>query len=101
MGLMSPRGHRVLPLEQLYTGYRQNVMAPDEVLAWIKVPKAVPQEFSRVYKVSKRFDDDISALCLGVALRRDCGRVVQALSGLGGLAAPPVMSRPTAAPLHR
>ena len=30
--------HRELALEDLYTGYRQNVMAPDEVLAWIKVP---------------------------------------------------------------
>jgi xanthine dehydrogenase small subunit len=38
--LMSTRGHRELPLEDLYTGYRQNVMAkPDEVLAWIKVPR--------------------------------------------------------------
>jgi xanthine dehydrogenase small subunit len=26
--LMSVRGHRELPLEQLYTGYRKNVMAP-------------------------------------------------------------------------
>jgi xanthine dehydrogenase small subunit len=37
--LMSIRGHREMPLEQLYTGYRKNVMAADEVLAWIKVPK--------------------------------------------------------------
>jgi xanthine dehydrogenase small subunit len=35
------QGHRELPLEALYTGYRQNVMAPDEVLAWIKVPLPV------------------------------------------------------------
>jgi xanthine dehydrogenase small subunit len=95
--LMSTRGHRELPLEQLYTGYRQNVMAPDEVLAWIKVPKAVPQEFSRVYKVSKRFDDDISALCLAVALRLDGGRVVQASIGVGGVAATPVRARQTEA----
>ena len=47
--LMSQRGHRELPLEQLYTGYRQNVMAPDEVLAWIKVPLPVGGEVSRVY----------------------------------------------------
>ena len=95
--LMSTRGHRELPLEQLYTGYRQNVLAADEVLAWIKVPKAVPQEFSRVYKVSKRFDDDISALCLAVALRLDGGRVVQASIGVGGVAATPVRARQTEA----
>ena len=98
--LMSTRGHRELPLEQLYTGYRQNVMAADEVLAWIKVPKAVPQEFSRVYKVSKRFDDDISALCLAVALRLDGGRVVQASIGVGGVAATPVRAHQTEALLR-
>lgn len=97
--LMSTRGHRELPLELLYTGYRQNVMVPDEVLAWIKVPKAVPQEFSRVYKVSKRFDDDISALCLAVALWLVGGRVVQASVGVGGVAATPVRARQTEAVL--
>ena len=93
--LMSTRGHRELPLERLYTGYRQNVMAPDEVLAWIKVPKAVPQEFSRVYKVSKRFDDDISALCLAVALHLEGGQVVRASIGVGGVAATPVRAGQT------
>ena len=93
--LMSTRGHRELPLEQLYTGYRQNNMAPDELLAWIKVPKAVPQEFSRVYKVSKRFDDDISALCLAVALHLEGGQVVRASIGVGGVAATPVRAGQT------
>ena len=95
--LMSTRGHRELPLAQLYTGYRQNMMAPDELLAWIKVPKAVPQEFSRVYKVSKRFDDDISALCLAVALQLDGGQIVQASIGVGGVAATPVRAGQTEA----
>ena len=39
--LMSTRGHRDMPLENFYTGYRKNVLAPDEVLAWIKVPRPV------------------------------------------------------------
>ena len=93
--LMSTRGHRELPLEQLYTGYRQNMMAPDELLAWIKVPTPVPQEFSRVYKVSKRFDDDISALCLAVSLHLDGGQVVRASIGVGGVAATPVRAGQT------
>ena len=95
--LMSTRGHRELPLERLYTGYRQNVMAPDELLAWIKVPKAVPQEFSRVYKVSKRFDDDISALCLAVALHLEGGQIVRASIGVGGVATTPVRASQTEA----
>lgn len=88
--LMSRRGHREMPLEALYTGYRQNVMAADEVLAWIKVPLPVAGEFSRVYKISKRFDDDISAICLALSLRLDDGIVSFISIGVGGVAATPV-----------
>ena len=98
--LMSVRGHRELRLEDLYTGYRQNVMAPDEVLAWIKVPKATTQEFSRVYKISKRFEDDISAVCLALNLQLEGGVVRSASIGVGGVAATPVRARQTEAMLQ-
>ncbi len=97
--LMSVRGHRDMPLEQLYTGYRQNVMAPDEVLAWIKVPKPTQGEFLRIYKISKRFDDDISAICLGLSLHIANGIVVKASVGVGGVAATPVRAIKTEAAL--
>ena len=98
--LMSQRGHRELRLEDLYTGYRTNVLAADEVLAWIKVPKAVPGEFSRVYKVSKRFEDDISAVCLAISLRLEQGMVAHASIGVGGVAATPVRAVQTEAALQ-
>jgi xanthine dehydrogenase small subunit len=91
--------HREMPLEALYTGYRTNVMAKDEVLAWIKVPKATPQEFSRVYKVSKRFEDDISAVCLAIALQVKAGKIIKASVGVGGVAATPVRALKTEATL--
>jgi len=102
--LMRRGGHREMPLEALYTGYRQNVMAPDEVLAWIKVPLPVRNasegtEFLRVYKISKRFDDDISAVCLAVRLQLAHRRVVSASVGVGGVAATPVRARRTEAAL--
>ena len=99
--LMSIRGSREMPLEQLYTGYRQNVMAPDEVLAWINVPKPAPQEFLRIYKISKRFDDDISALCLAINLQIDNGIVTKASIGVGGVAATPVRAIKTEAACAR
>ncbi|MDP3411671.1 MAG: xanthine dehydrogenase small subunit, partial [Polaromonas sp.] len=88
--LMSVRGHREMPLEQLYTGYRKNVMAADEVLAWIKVPKPEPGEMLKAYKISKRYDDDISAVCLVINLRVEGRKVVKASIGAGGVAATPV-----------
>ena len=129
--LMSVRGYREMPLEQLYTGYRQNVMAADEVLAWIKIPKpgsphpnpppegegtggiSLPPsppggrqgwglpEFLRIYKISKRFDDDISAICLGINLHIDKGMIVKASIGVGGVAATPVRAIKTEAACAR
>ena len=101
--------HRELRLEDLYTGYRKNVMASDEVLAWIKVPRpahpaprqaGAATEFVRVYKVSKRFEDDISAVCLALSLRLEHGVVRAASIGVGGVAATPVRARKTEAALR-
>jgi xanthine dehydrogenase small subunit len=91
--------HRELPLEDLYTGYRTNVMRPDEVLAWIKVPKATEIETSRVYKISKRFEDDISAVCLAIRVEVQDGVVRAASIGAGGVAATPMRARRTEAAL--
>ena len=54
----------------------------------------------RVYKISKRFDDDISAICLALNLRIEDGRVVSASIGVGGVAATPVRARKTEAALR-
>jgi xanthine dehydrogenase small subunit len=91
--LMSARGHREMPLEQFYTGYRRNVLAPDEVLAWIKVPRPSAGEFLRAYKVSRRYDDDISAVCLVVNMALDEGIVAKVSIGAGGVAATPARAR--------
>ncbi|MBI2772621.1 MAG: xanthine dehydrogenase small subunit [Burkholderiales bacterium] len=88
--LMSARGHREMPLEHFYTGYRKNVLAADEVLAWIKVPRPQASEFLRVYKISKRYDDDISAVCLAINLRLQGSTVTRVDIGAGGVAAMPV-----------
>ena len=97
--LMSVRGQRELPLEALYTGYRKNVMAADEVLAFVRVPRPRPGELLRVYKVAKRLEDDISAVCLAIHLQLQDARVMRASVGLGGVAATPVRAMQTEAAL--
>jgi xanthine dehydrogenase small subunit len=87
--LMSARGHREMRLEDFYAGYRKTVLAPDEVLAWIKVPRPAPAQFMRAYKISKRYDDDISAVCLVLNLRIEQGTVAGVSIGAGGVAATP------------
>jgi xanthine dehydrogenase small subunit len=96
--LMRQGGHRHLPLEDFYTGYRRNVLAPDELVAWILVPKPHPGELLRAYKISKRYDDDISAVCLVLRLELDgAGRVARVGIGAGGVAATPVRAVQTEA----
>ncbi|HSV34332.1 MAG TPA: FAD binding domain-containing protein, partial [Ramlibacter sp.] len=109
--LMSARRHREMPLEEFYTGYRKSRLAPDEVLAWIKVPRPPApsptgegpgwgQEFLRAYKISKRFDDDISAVCLVINARIDGDGVRDISIGAGGVAATPVRATQTEAALR-
>jgi xanthine dehydrogenase small subunit len=93
--LMSVRGQRELPLENLYTGYRKNAMAADEILAFVRVPRPLPGEWLRVYKVSKRLEDDISAVCLAISLQAQDGHVTHLSIGVGGVAATPVRARQT------
>ena len=91
--------HREMPLEDLYTGYRTNVMHPDELLTWIKIPLPTGQ-FTRAYKVSKRFDDDISAVCLGLSLTLKDGHIARISIGAGGVAATPQRATRTEAALQ-
>ena len=97
--LMSVRGSREFAVEDFYTGYKKNQLAPDEVLAWIKVPKAVAGERVEIYKISKRFDDDISAVCLAINLQMADGMVTQVSMGVGGVAATPIRAIKTEAAL--
>jgi xanthine dehydrogenase small subunit len=91
--------HRHVPLDQFYTGYRQSLLAPDEVLAWVVVPRPAPGEWLGAYKVSKRQEDDISAVCLAVQLHVQGERITAARIGAGGVAATPARAVKTEAAL--
>lgn len=80
---------REVPLDMFYTGYQRNVLVPGEFIERIRVPLPVPSSHLRAYKISKRFDQDISALCAAFAIRLDGGRVTHARVAFGGMAAVP------------
>jgi xanthine dehydrogenase small subunit len=81
-------GERVrrLPLEDFYTGYMKNRLEPGEFVQAIEVPRDAARVV-RAYKISKRFDCDISALCLGASLVVKQGRVEAPRLAFGGMAA--------------
>ena len=81
-------GQRSLALEDFFIAYRQTALQPGEFVARIHIPLESGWRFA-TYKLSKRLDQDISAVALGVAVRLDGDRVVDVRIALGGMAATP------------
>ena len=87
------RGARVrrLPLSEFYLGYMKNRQEPGEFVQAIAVPLPATNlpgaRALRVYKVSKRFDSDISAVCAGFSIELDGGAVKAVRLAYGGMAA--------------
>jgi xanthine dehydrogenase small subunit len=84
---------RSVKLDEFFTGYRSSVLAAGEFIERIDVPLPRPGEMFRCYKVSKRFDQDISAVCAAFRLRLEDGIVSDIRIGFGGMAATPVRPR--------
>lgn len=80
---------REVALDAFYTGYQRNVLAPGEFIESILVPLPQPNHFLRAYKISKRFDQDISAVCGAFMVELADGRVKDMRIGFGGMAAIP------------
>lgn len=80
---------RTLPLEQFYLGYKQTALRAGEFIEQIIIPcpSADSGRTLKVYKVSKRLDDDISAVCGAFHIEVQNGLVAHASIAFGGMAA--------------
>jgi xanthine dehydrogenase small subunit len=83
------RGERVrrMPLTSFYLDYMKNRLEAGEFVQGLAVPLAAMQRQVRAYKISKRFDCDISALCGGFAIALDGEVVKEVRLAFGGMAA--------------
>ena len=79
--------HRDLPLEDFFLDYGKQDRAPGEFVEAVSIP--VQPDTLRVYKLSKRFDQDISALCGAFNLTVEDGTITQARIAFGGMAGIP------------
>jgi xanthine dehydrogenase small subunit len=82
---------RELPLDEFYHDYQVNDLAPGEFLVRIRIPLADPQAIVQSQKWSKRFDQDISAVCTAYHLELDGDIVKGFRMACGGLA--PIVKR--------
>ena len=77
---------RRLPLEDFYLGYQKKDLATGEFVTGVAVPPPAPPEMLASYKLSKRIDQDISAVCATFRVRTQGERVLDARLAYGGLA---------------
>ncbi|WP_241681193.1 xanthine dehydrogenase small subunit [Pseudactinotalea terrae] len=87
--LSSVRGDREVPMADYFTGYRQSVREPDELIRSVRIPLPLLPRSSFV-KVAKRRFDDISSVAVAIAADLGEGVVREIRIGLGGVAATPL-----------
>jgi len=92
---------RSLPLEDFYLAYMQNALQPGEFVQALLVPRrGARAQQVRGYKISKRYDSDISAVCIGLSLELDGERIAAVRIACGGMAATVQRARQTEAALQ-
>ncbi|UUU38648.1 xanthine dehydrogenase small subunit [Streptomyces sp. NBC_00162] len=82
-------GEREVPLSDYFTGYRQSVRRPGELIRAVRVPLPLSPVVA-FHKIAKRRFDDISSVAVAFALDIEDGIVRKARIGLGGVAATPI-----------
>ncbi len=80
---------RVMPLEEYYLDYQKQDRQPGEFVERFFVRKPVPGQVFKAHKISKRFDQDISAVCGAFNITLEDGKVMRARACYGGVAAIP------------
>ncbi len=88
---------REMDLQDLYIDYQKNAMQAGEFIESVIIPARDVELKLAGYKLSKRFDQDISAVCAAFALHLDGDRVVDIKVAFGGMAAIPKRAAQTEA----
>lgn len=91
---------RELALEDFFIAYGKQDRKPGEFVRAVRVPKLLPAERFRCYKISKRFDQDISAVMGAFKITLNASRIAEARIAFGGMAATPKRAHTTEAALR-
>lgn len=81
---------RCLPINDFFTGYRQTRLQAGEYIRSIRLQALAANAQLKVYKVSKRFEDDISAVLMAFYIRLEDRVIDNIRIALGGMAATPI-----------
>ena len=89
MTLRRGNTERVIKVEDYFKDYKVTDLQESEFIQSVTIPKPQPGQQLKVYKISKRIDDDISTVLAAMLIKVENGKVVEFASGFGGMAAIP------------
>ena len=97
--LASAEGDRQVPMADFFTGYRETIRRPDELIRSLRIPLPLAG-MTAFHKIAKRKYDDISSVAVGFAIDLADGLVKTARIGLGGVAVTPMRALASEAALE-
>ncbi|MFD2179745.1 xanthine dehydrogenase small subunit [Veronia pacifica] len=80
---------REISLDDFFKGYKVTELQVSEFIEQIRIPKPSANQIFQAHKVSKRIDDDISAVCAAFNFTIENNVVIDVRLAYGGMAAVP------------
>jgi len=92
LSILGPKGERTIPIKDFFKGYRKNALKSNELIYKVKIPKTKKEDSIFSWKLSKRYDQDISTLSLAAKLKMDKNQAVEnIILSAGGVGPTPLL----------
>jgi xanthine dehydrogenase small subunit len=86
---------RTIMIEDYFLDYKKTVLKESEFIREIIIPKTKKNQHIKLYKISKRFDDDISAVLAAFFIELEDNKIKTIRIAFGGMAAIPKRAQRT------
>jgi xanthine dehydrogenase small subunit len=84
---------RKIALEDFFVDYKKTVLAPSEFIKNVYIPKSSANKVLKVYKISKRIDDDISTVLAAFNIELKDNIITSVRIAFGGMAGIPMRAK--------
>ena len=91
LNLFGRNGTRKVNIKKFFRGYRKNILKKDEIISSIEIPYANKKNKIFSWKLSKRYDQDISTVSLAINIQMQNNIIKELHIAAGGVAATPIL----------
>lgn len=91
LNLFGRNGIRKVNIKNFFRGYRKNILKKDEIISSIEIPYANKKNKIFSWKLSKRYDQDISTVSLAINIQMQNNIIKELHIAAGGVAATPIL----------